>query len=100
MAGREQPFHQGEIRTAASLRRMRPETCRRNEGTLQMRTQHVRYRAVHGHFCERLDELLLGRRDEGRLVRGHAALEERTPCPAVPVGVCREEVDPGETVHL
>ena len=53
-----------------------------------------------GTSRERGDELLLGRRDQGRLEGRHAGLEQRLAGAAVARGVGRGEVDAAEAVHL
>jgi len=63
-------------------------------------TEHARRGPVHGHLGERGNELVLGRRDEGRLVRRHSALEQPSTGAAVSLGIGGEEVDAGEAVHL
>src|SRR6185503_8110711 len=45
-------------------------------------------------------QVLLGRRDEGRQVRGDARLEQRLAATGVAVGVGAHEVDAAEAVHL
>src|SRR4051812_14739116 len=79
---------------------MRPQPFRGDERAFEVRAEHMWRRAVDGYFGERPDELILGRRDEGRLVGRHTALEERAARAAITLRICREEVDPGETVHL
>src|SRR5206468_883942 len=67
---------------------------------LEMGAEDVRRRAVHRHLRERTHELVLGRGDEGRLVRRHTALQQGGAGAAIALGVRGEEVDAGEAVHL
>src|SRR5581483_27269 len=69
-------------------------------GPLHVRADHARRAAVRGHRPQRLDERLLRRRYERRLIRGDTALEERRSGDVVVVGRGREEVDAAVAVDL
>ena len=79
---------------------MRPEPLRGDERALEMRTEDARRRAVLRHLAQRRRQLVLRRGDEGRLVRGHAALAQCRARAAIAVRVGGEEVNAREAVHL
>src|SRR5216684_3930740 len=79
---------------------MRPEPLRRDERPLEMRADDVRCGAVLRNLVQRRRQLVLGRRDEGRLIGGHTAREQRFARSPVTLSVGREEVDAREPVDL
>jgi hypothetical protein len=79
---------------------MRAETSRGEERSLEVNPEDARSVAVEGNLGDRAEELLLGRRDEGREVGGDAGLEQGVACPAVTGRVGVHEVDAAEPVHL
>ena len=70
-----------------------PSRSGRDERALEMRADDVRRGTVLADLAERRRQLVLGRRDERRLVRGHAAREQRLARFPVTLCVGREEVD-------
>src|SRR5690348_12206005 len=65
-----------------------------------MRAQHPRPCAVRRERAERVDERVLRRGDERRLVGGDARREQRLSSSLVVVGSGGQEVDAAEPVHL
>src|SRR2546426_3166974 len=75
--GSEQTLEQTTVGVAPRVGRMRPEPFRRDERSLEMRADDVRGVAVSWDFAQCRGQLVLGGRDERRLVGGYAALEQR-----------------------
>src|SRR5579884_510245 len=96
----EEPLEQREIRVAAVLERMRSEPLGREERPFEVRADDSWGDALRRQRADRVDERVLGRGDERRLVRGHADLEQRFARLLVLIARRREEVDAREPVHL
>ena len=79
---------------------MRAQAFRRDERSLEVRAEDVRGGAVLRQLAERRGQVLLSRRDERGLERGHSRAEESLAGAAIAVRVRREEIDPAEPVHL
>src|SRR5688500_17809907 len=65
-----------------------------------MDAEYSRHGLLVRHLRKRCDQSFLGRRDQGRLVGGDAALEQRVAGDRVAGGIRSGEVDAGVAVHL
>jgi hypothetical protein len=72
----EQPVEQRDIRPAQMGERVRSRAIGREERPLEVRAEDARARCIRRHRPQRLDGHLLRRRDERRLVGGHAGEQQ------------------------
>ena len=79
---------------------MRSEPVRGEEGAFEVHAEDARAGKLGGHFAQRGDQVLLGRRDQRRLKGGDAAVEQSVAGGLVAGGVRSGEVDSAEAVHL
>src|SRR5262249_25629371 len=98
--GVEQPVEERDVGIPPVLRRMRAEPLRREERAVEMRTDDLRPAVRRWHLAQRVEQHLLRRGDERRLVRGYSEREKRLARAPVVVTARRQEVDAGEAVHL
>ncbi len=100
-AGVEQALEQRQVGVAARRRFVGAETVGREERAFEVHAEDPGpCGIVDRHFAHRREHLLLRARDQRWEIRRHAGLEQRVPSAAVRGGVCIEEVDAAEAVHL